>query len=57
MGAEGIFFISAAVISFIAIWAPLPHGIHQITIIVAGALVGAIIMSIIGILKAKVRSK
>lgn len=53
MGAEGIFFISAAVISFIAIWVPLPPGIHQITIIVAGALVGAIIMSIIGILKAK----
>lgn len=53
MGAEGIFFFSGAIISMIAIWAPLPFGVHQGTIIIAGALVGAVVMLIIGLLKAK----
>lgn len=53
MGAEGIFYFSGAVISMIAIWVPLPSGIHQFVIIAAGAAVGALIMLIPGFLKAK----
>lgn len=53
LAAEGIFFFSAAIISMIAIWVPLPAGIHQGVIIIAGALVGAFIMVIIGVLRAR----
>lgn len=53
LGAEGIFYISGSVISLIAIWVPLPGGVHQLVIILVGAVVGALVMLIPGILKAK----
>lgn len=53
MGAEGIFYFSGAVISLIAIWVPLPVGVHQVVIILAAAVIGALIMLIPGYLKAK----
>lgn len=53
LGAEGIFYFAGIVISAIAIWAPLPSGIHQVVIIMVGAAVGILVMLIPGVLKAK----
>lgn len=53
LGAEGVFFISGAVASAAAIFIPMPTGVHQIVVIGIGALVGAVIAAIPGILKAK----
>lgn len=53
LGGEGIFFMSAVVSSAVAIFIPLPAGIHQFVVIGVGALVGAVIASIPGVLKAK----
>lgn len=53
LGGEGIFFISAAISSAVAIFVPMPTVAHQIVVIGVGALVGAIVALIPGILKAK----
>ena len=53
LGGEGIFFMSAVVSSAVAIFIPMPAGIHQFVAIGVGALVGAVIASIPGVLKAK----
>lgn len=53
LGGEGIFFMSAVVSSAVAIFIPLPAGLHQIVVISVGALVGALVAAIPGILKAK----
>jgi len=53
LGAEGIFFLSGAIGSLVAIWVPLPAFIHPLVAILAGAIVGAVIMFIPGVLKAK----
>ena len=53
MGAEGSFYFSGIIISMIAIWAPLPSGVHQVVIILAGAVVGIVVLLVPGVLKAK----
>ena len=53
LGGEGIFFMSAVIASSVAIFIPMPAGIHQVVVIGVGALVGAIIASVPGVLKAK----
>lgn len=53
LGAEGIYYISGALISVLAIFVPMPSGLHQLVILVAGALIGAVVMLIPGFLKAK----
>ncbi|MGL6173390.1 MAG: ABC transporter permease [Cellulosilyticaceae bacterium] len=53
LGAEGIFFISAALSSAVAIFIPMPTVFHQIAVIGVGALVGAMVAAIPGFLKAK----
>lgn len=53
LGAEGIFFISGIAASAVAIFIPMPTVFHQIAVIGTGALAGAVVASIPGILKAK----
>jgi ABC-type uncharacterized transport system permease subunit len=53
LGAEGIYYISGALVSVIAIFVPMPAGIHPLVIILAGALIGALVMAIPGVLRAK----
>ncbi|MEG0013335.1 MAG: ABC transporter permease [Cellulosilyticaceae bacterium] len=53
MGTEGVFFISGVVASAVAIFIPMPTVFHQVAVIGTGALVGAIVASIPGFLKAK----
>ena len=53
MGAEGIFYFSGIMISFVAIWGNFPSGIHQIIIMIVGAIVGILIMLVPGVMKAK----
>lgn len=53
LGAEGIYYISGAVVSLIAIFFSMPPIVHPAVIILVGALVGAVVMSIPGILRAK----
>lgn len=53
LGSEGIFYISGAISAAVAILVPMPSVMHQITIISAGALVGALVAFIPGFMKAK----
>lgn len=53
MGTEGVFFISGVVASAVAIFIPMPTVFHQVAVIGTGALVGAMVASIPGFLKAK----
>ena len=53
LGAEGIYYISGAVVSMIAIFFSMPAIVHPIVIILVGALVGAVVMFIPGYLRAK----
>ncbi|MEG1878444.1 MAG: ABC transporter permease [Pseudoflavonifractor sp.] len=53
LGAEGIFFLTGALVSVVAIFVPMPAGVHPLVIISMGALIGALVMLIPGILKAK----
>lgn len=53
LGAEGIFFLSGALGSLVAIWVPLPKFIHPLAAILVGGIAGVAVMLIPGILKAK----
>lgn len=53
LGGEGVFFMSATVASAIAIFLKLPAGLHQTLAILAGGIVGIVIMAIPGFFKAK----
>ena len=53
LGAEGVFYISGALISTVAIFIPMPVGLHQTVIILMGSVVGIVVMLIPGYLKAK----
>lgn len=53
LGAEGIYYIAGALVSIIAIFMPMPAGIHPLVIILAGGVIGALVMAIPGVLKAK----
>lgn len=56
MGAEGIYYISGALVSVIAIFVPMPAGIHPLVIILLGAVIGALVMLIPGFLRAKLNA-
>ncbi len=56
MGAEGIFYISGALISLLAIFVPMPVGIHPLAVILMGACVGVLVMLIPGFLRAKLNA-
>lgn len=53
MGAEGIFYISGLTAAILGIVLELPPIIHPIVAILGGALVGALVMGIVGFFKAK----
>lgn len=53
LGAEGAFFIGAAVSTFIAVRVPLPPVIHPIVTILVGGVTGAIFSGIPALLKVK----
>lgn len=53
LGAEGIFFISGALVSLVAIFTKMSPFLHQTAIILTGSLVGVVVMLIPGFLKAK----
>ncbi len=53
LGAEGIYYIAGAQVSILAIFVPMPAGIHPLVIILAGAVIGAVVMAIPGVLKAR----
>ena len=53
LGSEGIFYISGAVSAAVAIFVPMPTIFHQLVVIMAGAMVGAVVAFIPGVMKAK----
>ena len=53
LGAEGIYYISGAVVSMIAIFFSMPHLVHTTLIIAVGAVIGALVMAVPGYLRAK----
>lgn len=53
LGGEGVFYISGALIAAVAIFIPLPPGIHQAVVIFTGAVIGAVVMIIPGFIRAK----
>jgi len=53
LGGEGVFYISAAIVSFAAIFFIMPAFIHQSAIILLGAVIGMAVMSIPAFLRAK----
>lgn len=53
LGADGIYFASGAIVSWVAIFVPMPSIAHKVAIIVLGAIVGAGIMMIPAYLKTK----
>lgn len=53
LGGEGVMYFGAAVASAVAIFIPMPSGIHQFAVIMVGGMVGMAIMLIPGYLKAK----
>lgn len=53
LGSEGIFYISGAVSAALAIFVPMPTFFHQLVVIMAGAMVGAVVAFIPGVMKAK----
>ena len=53
LGAEGIYYISGAVVSLVAIFYSMPAGIHPLVIVILGGVIGAAVMAIPGVLRAK----
>lgn len=53
MGAEGIFYFCGLMAAIVGITAVLPAGIHPAVCILAGALAGGAIMTLVGWMKAK----
>lgn len=53
MGAEGIFYFSGLIAAIVGITLSLPLGIHPFVAILAGSMVGALIMGVVGYFKAK----
>ena len=42
LGAEGIYYISGAVVSLVAIFYSMPSGIHPLVIVILGGVIGAL---------------
>ena len=53
MGAEGVFYFSGLVAAIVGITIPLPPFIHPAFAILIGAIVGALVIGLIGVFKAK----
>ncbi|MDR2023798.1 MAG: ABC transporter permease [Hungatella sp.] len=53
LGGEGVFYISGALISLLAIFVPMPSGIHPFVAILFGTAAGMAVMLLPGYLKAR----
>ena len=56
LAAEGIFFIAGILASAVGVYFVFPAGIHPLLVILAGGLVGMLVMLIPAILKAKLKA-